>query len=250
MCLILSLNFFTQVNASEINSSHLKLGILLFDNFDQLDVTGPFEIFHEFPNTTVYFISNSLQPLKSVQGIQISPDLTFDSAPQMDILFVPGGFGITNVIENNSSFIHFIQKQSPKLKYLSSVCTGSLILGFAGELNGYKATSHWLAKKYLYQFGAIPVNKRVVVDRNRITGAGVSAGFDLALQLGGILFGKTFVESQELLTEYNPKPLYGGVTYKTASQKSKKELEKEMGDIIKSRDLFFEKISTDKSTSK
>lgn len=243
--LFTSFNCFAQKNEDKTNQSTLKLGIILFRDFDQLDVTGPFEIFHEFPNTRIYFISNTIQPVKSTQGIQITPELTFDSAPQMDILFVPGGYGITNVIERNPSLIHFIQRQSPKLKYITSVCTGSLILGYAGELKEYKATSHWLAIKYLDKFGAIPVNKRVVVDRNRITGAGVSAGFDVAMQLGDILFGKTFVENQELLTEYNPKPLYG-VTPNTASIEAHEEVIKTMGDTIKSRDLFFDKINSKK----
>ena len=96
-------------NKNQLSSAQLKLGIVLFSNFDQLDVTGPFEIFHAFPNTKIYFISNSLQPVKSVQGIQITPDVTFNSAPQMDILIVPGGPGVVNSLENNPALIHFIK---------------------------------------------------------------------------------------------------------------------------------------------
>ena len=228
-----------------MKSSCLKLGIVLFNDFDQLDVTGPFEVFYEFPKTKVYFIAHSLEPVSSVQGIKLTPEFTFNSAPKLDILFVPGGYGVMNALETNSSLINFIKKQSAHLKYLSSFCTGSLILGYAGELKGYKATSHWLAKKYLPKFGAIPVNERVVVDRNRVTGSGVSAGFDVALHLGEILFGKAFVETQILLSEYHPKPLYDEVLYETVSQEARDMLDKKMNPIITNRDLFFEKYLED-----
>ena len=240
LCLFLFKNINAQNKGVQMPLKELKLGIILFPNFDQLDVTGPYEIFAEFPKTKIYFISNSLNSVSSVQGIKITPNLTFHSAPQMDILFVPGGVGVIDVMKKKAELIQFIQKQTPNLKYLTSVCTGSLILGVAGELKGYKSTSHWLAMKYLTKFDAIPVNDRVVMDRNRITGAGVSSGFDLALKLGDILFGKTFVETQELMTEYHPKPLYGGVTAATATKEAQQEVEKSMKSIIKERDLFFE----------
>ena len=225
------------------NTTHekvLRLGIVLFPGFDQLDVTGPLEIFSNFPNTKIYFISNNLDTVKSSVGIiRIKPNTTFSTAPQLDVLFVPGGEGVTNAIAANNGLIPFIKRQTPELKYLSSVCTGALILGNAGELNGYKATTHWMAKKYLPYFGAIETDQRVVVDRNRVTGAGVTSGFDVALQLGALLFGRNFVEKQELLTEYFTHPTLYNTTLESASPEVKEDLKKEMTTINKNRDDVF-----------
>ncbi|MBY0377026.1 MAG: DJ-1/PfpI family protein [Gammaproteobacteria bacterium] len=218
----------------------LKLGVILFPDFDQLDVTAPLEIFHNFPNTKIYFISNNLKTVpSSVAAIKIKPNTTFATAPQLDVLFVPGGFGVVKAISNDKAMMHFIQQQTPKLQYLSSVCTGALILGSAGELKGYQATTHWMAQKYLPAFGAIPVKQRVVVDRNRVTGAGVSSGMDVALQLGDLLFGKVFVEKQELLAEYFNHSVLYNTTPETASPEAKKELAEQMQPLIKAREDFF-----------
>jgi cyclohexyl-isocyanide hydratase len=233
------------LNAETLNNGQtkerpLKLGIILFPDFDQLDVTGPLEVFSNFPNTKVYFISNNLDTVKSsVDIIRIKPNATFSTAPQLDVLFVPGGKGVTKAIAADNGLIPFIKKQTPELKYLSSVCTGALILGNAGELKGYKATTHWMSKKYLPSFSAIAIDQRVVVDRNRVTGAGVTSGFDVALQLGALLFGKTFVEKQELLAEYFNHPVLYNTTPESASPEAKEDLEKEMAALTKSRDDFF-----------
>lgn len=228
------------LNNGPTKEKPLKLGIILFPNFDQLDVTGPLEVFSNFPNTKIYFISNNLDTVKSsVAVIKIKPDTTFSTAPQLDVLFVPGGKGVTEAIAADNGLIPFIKKQTPELKYLSSVCTGALILGSAGELKDYKATTHWMAKKYLPYFGAIATDQRVVVDRNRVTGAGVTSGFDVALQLGALLFGKTFVEKQELLAEYFDHSVLYNTTPESASSEAKADLEKEMATINKSRDDFF-----------
>lgn len=221
----------------------LKLGVILFPNFDQMDVTAPLEIFHNFPNTKIYFISNDLKTVPSnVSAIKIKPDTTFATAPQLDVLFVPGGAGVVNSLAYDKGMLNFIQQQTPKLQYLSSVCTGALILGSAGELKGYKATTHWMAQKYLPDLGAIPLNQRVVVDRNRVTGAGVSSGLDVALQLGDLLFGKTFVEKQELLAEYFNHPVLYNTTLESVSPEAKKEFLKEMQSLFKPRDEFFKQI--------
>lgn len=230
----------TQLEKSMPQEKPLKLGIVLFPNFDQLDVTGPLEIFANYPNTQIYFISNNLDTVKSsIEAIQIKPTTTFTTAPQLDVLFVPGGMGVTKAIAANNGLFPFIQKQTPSLKYLSSVCTGSLILASSGELNGYKATTHWMAKKYLSHFDIIPIDQRVVVDRNRITGAGVTSGFDVALQLGDLLFGKIFVEKQELLTEYFNHPTLYNTTLESANPEAKASLQKDMAPLIKDREDFF-----------
>lgn len=218
----------------------LKLGIVLFKGFDQLDVTAPLEVFNRFPDTQIYFIANTMRPVSShIKAITIKPNTTFDTAPQMDILFIPGGTGLVKALKNDKALVHFIQGQTPQLKYLSSVCTGALILGYAGELKDYRATTHWMAKKYLTSLGAIPVDQRVVVDRNRVTGAGVSSGLDLALQLGELLFGKSFFEKEELLIEYFNQPVLYNTSVETADPEAKEALQKEMGNVFKERDDFF-----------
>ena len=232
------------LNSSQDKEKVLKLGVVLFPDFDQLDVTAPLEIFHNFPNTKIYFISNNLKTVPSnVSAIKIKPNATFDTAPQLDVLFVPGGSGVVNSLTYDKGMLNFIQQQTPKLHYLSSVCTGALILGRAGELKGYQATTHWMAQKYQPNLGAIPVNQRVVVDRNRVTGAGVSSGLDVALQLGDLLFGKTFVEKQELQAEYFNHSVLYNTTLETASPEAKKELAEQMQPLIKMRDEFFNQIT-------
>lgn len=227
-------------NSNQPKEKVLKLGIVLFPDFDQLDVTGPLEVFYNFPNTKLYFIANDLNTVSSSIGIiKIKPNTTFATAPQLDVLFVPGGVGVVNAIANDKGMLHFIQQQTPQLTYLSSVCTGALILGKSGELKGYQATTHWMAKKYLANFGAIAVNQRVVIDRNRVTGAGVSSGFDVALQLGDLLFGKTFVEKQELLAEYFNHSVLYNTTLETASPEATQSLAEQMQPLMKKRDDFL-----------
>lgn len=226
-------------SGENVSSSKMKIGILLFEKFDQLDVTGPLEVISDFPHTQIYFLSNERGLVMSVQGLPISSNMTFAQAPQMDVLLAPGGAGVTNAIQKNKELIAFIQKQTPHLKYLTSVCTGALLLGAAGELKGYQATSHWLAKKYLTSFGAIPKEGRVVVDENRITASGVTSGIDLALKLGEILFGETFAKSQELLLEYQPQNQNSEMIFQNSSPEVKTEIENLMGNTIRERDEFF-----------
>ena len=143
------------------------IGMVIFPNLTQLDLTGPYEVFGRLPATKVLLIAESLEPLKSDNGLLLTPDETFDTAPQIDILFVPGGRGIFEAMQSEK-LINFLQQQAVNAKYITSVCTGSLVLAAAGLLTGYKATTHWLSLHLLKMFNVEVIEERVVIDRNRI----------------------------------------------------------------------------------
>jgi cyclohexyl-isocyanide hydratase len=189
------------------SSPALRVGIVLFPSVTQLDVTGPYEIFARMPSTLVYLVAATLAPVRSEHGLTIVPDVTFEAAPALDVLCVPGGVGV-NVAMEDETLLRFLQNQAHHARYVTSVCTGALVLGAAGLLQGYRATTHWLSLDLLPLFGAHPVEERNVIDRNRITGGGVTAGIDLGLFIASALFDATVAQEIQLMTEYNPAPRY------------------------------------------
>lgn len=198
------------------NSTPISIGMVLFPNLTQLDLTGPYEVFARMPNTRVYLIAADLEPVRSERGLRISPDIRIDDAPALDVLFVPGGPGVSEVMED-AKFIAFLSKQGQQARYVTSVCTGSLLLGAAGLLRGYRAATHWLSMDLLALLGAEPVAERVVIDRNRITGGGVTAGIDFGLVIAAELVGKDVAEEIQLIMEYDPKPPFQSGSPKRAS---------------------------------
>lgn len=181
--------------------------MLVFPNFTQLDLTASQEVFHRMPDTEVVLVSETLEPAISDSGLRITPDKRFEEVPSCDILFAPGGPGINEAILNKK-LIQFVREQGEKARYVTSVCTGSLILGAAGLLTGYHATTHWQSLDFLTAFGAIPVSERFVIDGNRITGGGITAGFDFALRIVFELFGERQAKKIQLALEYNPQPQF------------------------------------------
>lgn len=148
------------------------------------------------------------------------PTTTFEQAPRdLDILFVPGGGEGTLAAMRDAELLAFLADRGSRAKWVTSVCTGSLVLGAAGLLKGYKATSHWVTRPLLKAAGAMPVEARVVRDRNRITGAGVSAGLDLGLTIVGMLRDRAYAESVQLLCEYAPEPPFQAGSPRTAPPK-------------------------------
>ncbi|HEY1221327.1 MAG: DJ-1/PfpI family protein [Bryobacteraceae bacterium] len=192
------------------------IGMLLFPRLTQLDLTGPYEVFARMPDTRVHLVAHSLETVVSDYGLAIVPDTTFDDCPPLDVLFVPGGFGISDAIESRQT-LAFLQQRAPAAKYVTSVCTGALVLGAAGLLVGYRATTHWLSLDLLPIVGAIPVSERIVIDRNRITGAGVTAGIDFGLAVAAQLFGADVARSIQLMLEYDPAPPFDSGSPRTAS---------------------------------
>jgi cyclohexyl-isocyanide hydratase len=183
----------------------VTIGMLLYPRFTHLDLTGPFEVFGRIPGARVLALAKSREPVVSDTGLRIVPELTLDEAPAVDVITVPGGPGVNEQLEDDE-VLDFVARQGAGARYVTSVCSGSLILGAAGLLEGYRATTHWLSMELLPMFGAIPVAERVVVDRNRITGGGVTAGIDFGLVVAASLAGQATAERIQLMLEYNPAP--------------------------------------------
>ena len=193
----------------------LNVGMVLFPRLTQLDLTAPHEVLARMPDTRVHLVAASLAPVRGDRGLTISPDATFDTVPPLDLLCVPGGPGVDALMED-ARMLDFLRAQAEHARYVTSVCTGALLLGAAGLLDGYRATTHWLSLDLLPLFGAEPVAERVVVDRNRITGGGVTAGLDFALSVAAALFGVELAQEIQLSLEYDPAPPWPGGSPRTA----------------------------------
>jgi cyclohexyl-isocyanide hydratase len=183
----------------------LHIGLLLFPRVQQLDMTGPYDVFAHMPDTKVHLVWKTLEPLKSSAGMILTPDTTFDDCPALDVLCVPGGAGVGDLMEDEAT-LAFLREQAKGARYLTSVCTGSLVLGAAGLLRGKRATTHWAFHSLLAELGAIPVHERVVRDGNLFTGGGITAGIDFALALAAELVGEKEAQAVQLQMEYAPAP--------------------------------------------
>ena len=185
------------------------IGMLIFPRLTQLDMTGPYEVLARLPNAEVHLIAHTLDPITTDRGMQIMPNMTYADCPQLDVVMVPGGPGQQDLMEDEI-VLEFLCRQARGAKYVTSVCTGSLVLGAAGLLKGKRATSHWAALEHLKRLGAIPVSERVVVDGNVVTGAGVASGIDFALKFAAILEGEAAAREIQLQIEYDPAPPFDG----------------------------------------
>lgn len=186
-------------------SGELTVGMVLFDGLTQLDLTGPYEVLARMPRTRVSLVARRQAAVRSEWGLRLVPDVTFDEAPHLDVLCVPGGWGVNRALEDDV-LLAFLRSRASMARYVTSVCSGALLLGAAGLLRGYRATTHWMSHDMLSLFGAEAVAERVVRDRNRITGAGVTAGIDFGLVLAQELFGAEVAEAIQLAVEYQPAP--------------------------------------------
>ena len=193
----------------------LQIGLLLFPKLTQLDLTGPLQVFASLPGANVHLIWKLIEPVPSDSVLMLLPTVTFADCPQLDVICVPGGSGTDDLV-NDQETLDFLRAQAAGAKYVTSVCTGSLVLGAAGLLEGYRAATHWGAMDYLPLFGATPTRTRVCVDRNRITGGGVTAGIDFALTLVSILADRQTAEAIQLRLEYNPAPPFNAGSPDTA----------------------------------
>jgi len=186
-------------------SSPLQIGLLVFPRVTQLDLTGPVQVFSRVPGAKVHLIWKRIEAVSSDSVLTLTPTITFTECPQLDVICVPGGSGTDDLV-NDDEVLQFLRGQAAGAKYVTSVCTGSLVLGAAGLLKGYRATTHWSAMDALALFGATAERMRVCVDRNRITGGGVTAGIDFALTLVSMLLDRKNAEAIQLGLEYNPAP--------------------------------------------
>lgn len=188
-----------------MSASPIHIGLILFPRLTQLDLTGPFEAFARIPNAKVHLIWKTIEPVVSDVGLPILPTMKLSECPQLDVICVPGGPGMNALLEDEE-VLSFLRKQGEQARYVTSVCTGALVLGAAGLLKGYKAATHWASMDFLSAFGATPVKTRVCIDRNRITGGGVTAGIDFGLYLAARLTDQKTAEKIQLYMEYNPEP--------------------------------------------
>jgi cyclohexyl-isocyanide hydratase len=182
-----------------------EIGLLLFPDITQLDMTGPYEVFIKFPDARVHLVWKTREPVAAGGGMLITPTTTFADCPQLDLICVPGGAGM-NPLLNDAETLDFIRRQAKGARYVTSVCTGALVLGAAGLLKGKRAATHWMSREMLAAFGATPVAERVVTDGNVITGGGVTAGIDFALVVAAQAFGPELAQAIQLGIEYDPHP--------------------------------------------
>jgi putative intracellular protease/amidase len=194
-----------------------QIGMLMYPGMTIMDLIGPQCMFGSLMGAKIFLVAKTLDPVTSDAGVTITPTATFETCPRdLTVLFTPGGTDGTLAAAKDPATLTFLADRGARAKYVTSVCSGSLILGAAGLLKGYKATSHWSVRHVLSGFGAIPTDARVVHDRNRVTGAGVTAGLDMGLTMVAELRDKTYAECCQLMSEYDPNPPFNSGSLKTA----------------------------------
>jgi cyclohexyl-isocyanide hydratase len=213
--------------------------MVLFPDLTQLDLTGAYEVLARMPDTRVHLVASSLDPVRTEWGLTILPDVTFADAPALDVLCVPGGWGV-NAYLDDEELLTFLRARAEHARYVTSVCSGALLLGAAGLLRGYRATTHWLSLDLLPLLGAEAIRQRVVRDRNRITGAGVTAGIDFGLALAAELFGPAAAQRIQLAIEYAPAPPFDSGSPDTAPDDIRDTLRRDSHDALQKRHALVE----------
>jgi cyclohexyl-isocyanide hydratase len=199
------------VRGAVLEQAPLRVAILCFADVDQLDATGPFEVFANLRNAAVSLVAVRAEPVRDMRGLVLSPNASFDTLPSADVLIVPGGTGQEALMDDEVT-LAWVRRIAAGAQLVLSVCTGALVLGAAGLLVGRRATTHWAAHDLLWYFGAVPVSDRVVCDGSLITTAGVTAGIDGALRAVAMLRGEATARAIQLGMEYAPRPPFAGGT--------------------------------------
>lgn len=181
------------------------IGLVLYPGMTALDIVGPQQVFSALPNVQIHRIWKALDPIKTDDGMMIVPDTTFENCPPLDVICVGGGLGQMAVV-NDPEVLEFFRRQGSTAKFITSVCGGSEFLAKAGLLQGYRAATHWMMREQLAALGVEVGTERVVVDRNRMTGGGVTAGIDFGLTIAETLCGEEAAKIAQLLMEYDPAP--------------------------------------------
>jgi cyclohexyl-isocyanide hydratase len=222
---------------------HRRIGMLIFPGMTQLDMTGPYEVLSRTPNSVVDLVARTLEPVTSDRGLQILPTVTYETCPPLDLIMVPGGPGQQKLMEDEAT-LGFLRRQAASATYITSVCTGSLVLGAAGLLKGKRATCHWSALEHLKLLGATPVSERVVVDGNIITGAGVTSGIEFGLTLAAILEGEQAAREIQLQIEYDPAPPFDCGSPKRAPHDMVKRLQARGAKLYEERKAVAARVGT------
>jgi len=224
------------------NPSPIEIGLLVFPNVQQLDLTAPYEVFASWPRARVRLVWKTLDPVVSSTKLVLAPDSTFETSPQLDVLCVPGGAGI-NALLTDEETLSFVRRQAGTARFVTSVCTGALLLGVAGLLKGRRATTHWASHHLLAALGAIPVRERVVRDDRLMTGGGVTAGIDFALALVAELAGREVAEAIQLNLEYAPAPPFDAGSPDNAPAKVLGAVRERLAPVVEERRRIIEKTS-------
>lgn len=194
---------------------HLHIGAFIFEEMDQMDFTGPFEVLSRVPNSTFHIFGKTLAPIRDARGLILTPTTDFETVPRLDVLVVPGGNGVNRLMEDAPT-LEFLRHRAAEAEIIFSICTGALLLGAAGLLRGRRATTHWAAHEFLADLGALPVDARIAIDGNLITAAGVTSGLDAALRVAALLRGDTAAQVIQLYLEYQPDPPFASGSPLTA----------------------------------
>lgn len=205
----------------------LQIGLLVYPGMFLQDLVGPLTMFEALMKRDIHLLWKNREPVGPEKpqhpGLPVTPTTTFADCPQrLDVLFVPGGVPGTLTVMEDREVLAFLADRGAKARWVTSVCTGSLILGAAGLLAGYRATSHWATLDVLREFGATPVRQRVVTDRNRVTGGGVTAGLDFGLDLVSKLRNPTYAQAVQLYLEYDPRPPFNAGSLQTAPPEARR----------------------------
>jgi cyclohexyl-isocyanide hydratase len=221
----------------------LKIGFLLYPGLTPLDAIGPAQALGALPNSEILMIWKDTQPVVTDVGFTITPTVSMSECPDLDVICVPGGGGQA-LIMDDQDVLDFLKYQGEQAKYVTSVCSGSLLLGAAGLLNGYRATSHWAVLEYLSLFGAEPVTSRVVRDRNRFTGGGVTAGIDFGLSLAAEIAGEDVAKGIQLSLEYDPKPPFNAGSPEAAGPEIEAKVRARFGQLMAQKGSSFPELSS------
>lgn len=207
--------FVSERSKPEVTTQSLSIGCLIFEQMDQIDFTGPFEVLSRMADSTIQIIGKEVVPIRDVQGLRLTPDISIAEAGLFEVLVVPGGYG-QQALMHDEEVLDLIRRHVQRGKLLLSVCTGALLCGAAGVLAGRRITTHWSARRLMQYYGAVVADARVVVDGNLISAAGVTAGLDASLVLVSLLRGDAVAQEIQLATEYAPNPIFNSGTPESA----------------------------------
>jgi cyclohexyl-isocyanide hydratase len=221
-------------NAIAERPSPIEIGLLAFPRLTQLDLTGPYETLARIPNARVHIVARTREAVAADTGLILTPTVCYADCPPLDVVCVPGGPGVNEAMLDPPT-LSFLRAQAAGARYVTSVCSGALILGAAGLLRGYRATTHWASLEFLRPFGAIPARERVCVDRNRITGGGVTAGIDFGLHLARVLASEAIAQRIQLYLEYAPAPPFDAGSPESAPDMVRAAYEQSSAPMLKQR---------------
>jgi cyclohexyl-isocyanide hydratase len=219
-----------------------RIGLLAFPAMTQLDLTGPLQVFAGLPNAEVHVLGKTLDPIRTHGGLTLIPDTTLADCPGLDVICVPGGAGVLDLMDDEV-VLSFLRTQAETATFVGSICTGALVLGAAGLLRGKKATTHWAWTDLLAPLGAIPTAGRVVRDGKLMTGGGVTAGIDFALTMVSEIAGRDVAESIQLGMEYAPAPPFDSGSPDTARPEILAAVRERMSSTRVQREAMVAKVA-------